>query len=87
MSPWGWVSITVFGFAPMAAAIYFAVADDKARRQVIDATRRIEIVNGGEYSVYTLKHPVLREREVPEDLAYHLSAAAKMIRLPLPVRS
>jgi hypothetical protein len=62
MSPWGWLSITVFGFAPMAAAIYFTVADGKARRRVINATCRAEIVNGPEYSVYTLKHPVLRER-------------------------
>jgi len=36
MSPWGWLSITVFGFAPMAAAIYFAVADGNARRKVIE---------------------------------------------------
>ena len=58
MSFWGWLSLTVFGFAPIVGGIYF----DAARRRAIDAIRRTEIVNGQQYSGYTLTHPVLRER-------------------------
>jgi hypothetical protein len=61
MTAWGWLLLAV-GSAPLVAAVYFGMAKTAARRAAIDATSRTETINGQEYSVYTLTHPVLRER-------------------------
>jgi hypothetical protein len=61
MTALGWLLLAV-GSAPLVAAVYFGMAKTAARRTAIDATSRTETINGQEYSVYTLTHPVLRER-------------------------
>jgi hypothetical protein len=61
MTAWGWLSLAV-GLVPLVAAVYFGTAKNRGAAKVVDAISRTETINGQEYSVCTLTHPVLRER-------------------------
>ena len=52
----------LFTVLPIAAASYSAVIGDAVHRRVINASPRTQVVDGREYSAWTLKHPILREK-------------------------
>lgn len=54
-----WAVIIVFFIGPIILAVRSRGSEDSQQAR---ETKRTEIVNGREYSVYTLTHPVLRER-------------------------
>jgi hypothetical protein len=62
MSYLGWATLIIWVIVFFGVPIYLDRAYGAVRRRRIDATRRTEKLNGHEYSVYTLTHPVLREK-------------------------
>lgn len=58
----GTIVVLAIVLLPYVGMIILAYRGDARRRKHIDAIRRTEIFNGREYSVYTLEHPLVREK-------------------------